>query len=244
MHDMQDAAPIPNEGELDVLAERFFSQPPAAWESAHDSAHDDWQPEPMSSIERVAMLTTAAPAMAMLAVAVTLLSDLLLIAVPRPSAQPIEAPHAHVAAGLLLSNGDVATREDRAKNLALSAPARGLAVAPAPVPALVTQPQAAISQAAVAARPSAASPRRRARKHDAGAKRARQLLDAGDAKAARDIARDVVRRLPARAEGYIVLAAALDELGDRAGRNATFGECAKLATDPLASACRSLARQR
>lgn len=216
---MQDAAPIPNEGEFDVQAEGFFSQPPAAWESAHDSAHDDWQPEPMSSLERVAMLTTAAPAMAMLAVAVTLLSNSVLVAVPRPRPTPIEAPPMHVPAELSVANGDIAVPENSAKNLAVSAPM--------PVPASAVPP-----------------PRRRARKHDAGAKRARQLLDAGDAQAARDLARDVIRRAPARAEGYIVLAAALDKLGDRSGRNAAFGECTKLATDPLASACTSLARQR
>lgn len=218
---MQEATPIPNEGDFDVLTERFFSQPPPVWLSAHDEAHDDWQPEPMSSIERVAMMTTAAPAMAILAVAVTLLSDSLLVAVPRPSVMPIEPPQVHVAAELQGTSS-----QEPAKPLAVSAPT----FAPAPV--------------AQAAQPAAAPPTRRARKHDSGAKRARQLLDAGNTLAARDFARDVIRRAPARAEGYIVLAAALDKLGDRAGMNATFRECAQLATDPLASACKSLARQR
>jgi hypothetical protein len=218
---MQEATPIPNEGDFDVLTERFFSQPPPEWLSAHDAAHDDWQPEPMSSIERVAMLTTAAPAMAMLAVAVTLLSDSLLIAVPRPVAMPIEPPQVHVTADL-----QVASSQEPAKPVAISAPTF------VPTPITQVQPAAALP------------PPRRARKHDSGAKRARQLLDAGNALAARDFARDVVRRAPARAEGYIVLAAALDKLGDRAGMNATFRECARLATDPLASACKSLARQR
>jgi len=213
---MQEATPLSHDGEFDVLAERFFSEPPAAWESAHASAHDDWQPQPMSSIERVAMMTTVAPAMAMLAVAVTLLS-------------------------LPAANGDTAIRRDSAKTVALSAPAP----VAAPVPAPIAQPQSAIAQPVVSVpRPATAPQPRRARKQDAGAKRARQLLDAGDARAARDAARDVVRGAPARAEGYIVLAAALDKLGDRAGMNATFGECARLATDPLASACKSLARQR
>lgn len=57
--------------ELDAVAERFFSEPPPppTW----PSLHEDWQAEPLSSLERVAMLTTAAPGMAMLAVGLTLL---------------------------------------------------------------------------------------------------------------------------------------------------------------------------
>lgn len=51
--------------ELDDVSERFFSQPPLA--------HDDWQLAPLSSLERIAMLITAAPAMAVVAVAITLL---------------------------------------------------------------------------------------------------------------------------------------------------------------------------
>jgi len=218
---MQEATPIPNEGDFDVLTERFFSQPPPVWLSAHDEAHDDWQPAPMSSIERVAMLTTAAPAMAMLAVAVTLLSDSLLVAVPRPSVMPIEPPQVHVAAELQETSS-----QQPAKPVAILAPTFE------PTPITQAEPAAAVSS------------KRRARKPDSGAKRARQLLDAGHALAARDFARDVIRRAPARAEGYIVLAAALDKLGDRAGMNTTFRECAQLATDPLASACKSLARRR
>jgi hypothetical protein len=217
---MHEATPSPSEGDFDVLTERFFSQPPQEWLSAHGEAHDDWQPEPMSSIERVAMMTTAAPAMAMLAVAVTLLSDSLFVAVPRPFVMPIEPPQVQAAA-----EQQETSSQEPAKPVAISAPT----FEPTPV----THDQQA-----------AAPPPRRARKHDSGAKRARQLLDSGNALAARDFARDVIRRAPARAEGYVVLAAALDKLGDRAGMNATFRECAKLATDPLASACKSLARQR
>jgi Flp pilus assembly protein TadD len=75
-------------------------------------------------------------------------------------------------------------------------------------------------------------------------KRARQRLDAGDAAGARDLARDAVRSAPDRAAGYIVLAAALDKLGDRAGKAAAFRSCAQLATDSLAASCKALARER
>jgi len=67
MSDTQDASQNPAgfELELDDVAERFFSQAPLA--------RDDWQLPPLSSVERIAMLTTAAPAMAIIAVAITLL---------------------------------------------------------------------------------------------------------------------------------------------------------------------------
>jgi hypothetical protein len=41
-----------------------------------------------------------------------------------------------------------------------------------------------------------------------------------------------------------VLAAALDKLGDRAGKAAAFRSCAQLATDSLAASCKALARER
>jgi hypothetical protein len=69
MSDTQDASQNPAgfalELELDDVSERFFSQAPLA--------RDDWQLPPLSSLQRIAMLTTAAPAMAMIAVAITLL---------------------------------------------------------------------------------------------------------------------------------------------------------------------------
>jgi len=67
MSDTQDASQNPGgfELELDDVSERFFSQAPLA--------RDDWQLPPLSSLERAAMLTTAAPAMAIIAVAITLL---------------------------------------------------------------------------------------------------------------------------------------------------------------------------
>ena len=71
MQDEQNNQESTLELELDPVAEQFFSSPPTppAWLSAHD----DWQAEPLTSLERVAMLTTAAPGMAMLAVGLTLL---------------------------------------------------------------------------------------------------------------------------------------------------------------------------
>jgi hypothetical protein len=69
MSNTQDATQDPGDFaadlELDDVSERFFSQAPLAL--------DDWQLPPLSSLERIAMLTTAAPAMAVIAVAITLL---------------------------------------------------------------------------------------------------------------------------------------------------------------------------
>jgi hypothetical protein len=71
---------------------------------------------------------------------------------------------------------------------------------------------------------------------------ARRALAAGRAGDARMLAERAVRIDPAHAGGYIVLAGALDALGDRAGMKAAFRNCAARARDALVSACRSLAR--
>lgn len=61
------------EVELDLLEERFFTQRDAAVEPAHaELTLDDWGCEPMPAIQRVAMLVTVAPLMAMVTVAFTL----------------------------------------------------------------------------------------------------------------------------------------------------------------------------
>jgi hypothetical protein len=72
--------------------------------------------------------------------------------------------------------------------------------------------------------------------------RARQALNAGRAGEARYLAERALRSDPAHASAYIVLAGALDALGDRAGMKAAFRNCSAHATDALVSACRTLAR--
>ena len=233
---MQDATHGASEQEhdfdFDPVAERFFSRPPEPCEIVHD----DWQPEPLSPLERVAMLTTVAPAMAMLAVAVTwLLSDPLLAASAKHAAGESALPTLESIAPEMIE-------AHVPEPLPLAAPPvlAVLAAPEAPTAHAVAQPIAHLAQPMKAAR--RAGPRRT--KSSSPAKRARQLLDAGNAAGARDLAREAVRSTPDRAAGYIVLAAALDKLGDRAGKAATFRSCAQLATDPLASACKSLARAR
>ena len=217
---MQEATQNPSERDFDVLAERFFSQPPHAWEIEQD----DWQAEPLSSIERVAMLTTVAPVMAVLAVATALLF---------PESQPMSSSAMSVAP---LHDESPSFAGDPQTPLVSALPA-----APSPVLEAVAQLELKPLERRVAPLTVAALPRRSS-KTRAAVKRARRLLDAGDPQAARDLARDVVRRAPGEAAGYIVLAGALDKLGDRAGVSATFRTCAQRATDKLASACKSLAR--
>lgn len=228
---MQDGTQGASERELeldfDPIAERFFSQPPQPCEIVHD----DWQAEPMSSLERVAMLTTAAPAMAMLAVAITwLISEPLLAASAKSAARHEAAPIAEPIAIEVVAAPPIEVR-------APEAPPVIVAATPVPIEHVAAQP----AEARRVARSSAA-PRRS--KTSSAAKRARQRLDAGDATGARDLARDAVRSAPDRAAGYIVLAAALDKLGDRAGKAAAFRSCAQLATDSLAASCKALARER
>jgi hypothetical protein len=211
--------------DFDPIAERFFSQPPQPCEIVHD----DWQAEPLSSLERVAMLTTAAPAMAMLAVAITwLISDPLLTASVKNAARLDAMPIA----------------EPIAIEPVAPPPAEVRAPEVPPVAVLAAPNEHVVARLAtpVRAARSPAAPRRS--KTPSAAKRARQRLDAGDAAGARDLARDAVRSAPDRAAGYIVLAAALDKLGDRAGKAAAFRSCAQLATDSLAASCQALARER
>jgi len=214
----------------DVLEERFFSQPPPAWEIEPD---DNWQPEPMSTLERLAMMATVAPAMAICAVAITLLllsgpsiePSITLSAASSASPSPVVAPPVEA--------------------LAVSAPApSGAAVAEVVAPEVPPPPLAVAERSAPpSAQRSAGTRAVKSRgRHSSELKRARKLLDAGDATGARDIARDAVRLAPEQAAAYIVLAGAFDKLGDRASMRATFRTCAALATDPLASACKALAR--
>jgi hypothetical protein len=224
MHDgTQGASERELELDFDPIAERFFSQPPQPCEIAHD----DWQPEPMSSLERVAMLTTAAPAMAMLAVAVTwLISDPLLAASAKNAAQVA----ASIVEPLVIPPVAIPPVAPSAVEVPVAAP-----VAPSEHVAAQPAEPKRVTRSPAASRRS---------KNPSAAKRARQRLDAGDAAGARDLAREAVRSAPERAAGYIVLAAALDKLGDRAGKAATFRSCAQLATDSLAVSCKALARER
>jgi hypothetical protein len=224
---MQEATQDALELQLDGEAERFFSQPPGAWEVVHD----DWQPEPLSSLERVAMLTTAAPGMALLTVALTLLcTQAWLAAEPQERAAPV-----HAVADVPPPPVSEAVVHERPLAVREPAPAQAppAPVVSAPVAPVVTAPVASLT------------PRRSGRstkRAPSAVTRARQLLDAGRAADARDLARSAIRSAPGKAAGYIVLAAALDKLGDRAGMKATFHSCVEQAEDPLASACRSLAR--
>lgn len=232
---MQDTPSNAAEDELDVLAERFFSQPPQAWEIEPEG----WQPEPMSSIERLAMLTTAAPAMALFAVATTLLISEPIVAAPRA---PVPAAA-------------------RAHGDAQAEPAARIREAPAVSgpPAVIAGPQAvsaspetSVQLPAMSPTPEVAraTPHRRARAArgtssaaSPAVTRARKLLDAGDARAARELAQGAIRSAPEQAAGYIVLAGALDKLGDRAGMATAFRTCARVATDKLAAACKALSRR-
>jgi hypothetical protein len=221
----QGASERETELDFDPIAERFFSQPPRPCEIVHD----DWQAEPLSSLERVAMLTTVAPAMAMLAVAITwLISDPLLAASANSAARLEAVPIAESIAVELVATPPVEVH--------------AFQVPPVNVLAAPTEHGAAQLAAPARAARSLAAPRRA--KTASAAKRARQRLDAGDPAGARDLARDAVRSAPDRAAGYIVLAAALDKLGDRAGKVAAFRSCVQLATDSLAASCRALARER
>ena len=71
---------------------------------------------------------------------------------------------------------------------------------------------------------------------------AHAALDAGDPQQARDLALDAIERRPEQAGGYIVLAGALDALGDKEGKKAAFQRCVEHATDSLVAACKALAR--
>jgi len=223
--------------DFDPIAERFFSQPPPPCEVAPGDGADDWHPEPLSSLERVAMLTTAAPAMALLAVAITLLVSEPLLAgsaknAARESWHALPAPASSTPEPIAPQPPEASA----AHGLPPEAPAMALeAVQPVAQPSPTRPQRAKVARSVPAARREKPSP---------AAKRARQLLDRGDAAGARDVAREAVRTAPERAAGYIVLAAALDELGDRAGKAAAFRSCAQLATDRLASACKTLARER
>ena len=146
----------------------FFSQPPEAWEIDQD----DWQPEPMSSIQRVAMLATVAPVMAVLAVAIALLF---------PEPQLVSSSAMSV----------VPPRDERPLS-AVETQARLISTAHA-VATPLTPVTKALTQLEVKALERSASPRRSSKTRSA-VMRARRLLDADDAQAARALARDAARR--------------------------------------------------
>jgi hypothetical protein len=230
--------------ETDALAERFFSQPPQAWEVEPEA----WRPSPLSKTESLAMLATVAPVVIAVTVAVgwLLLSNpLFASAEPEPQAQV----SAKSAAAAPRASHD-ATQHGLtalAKVAPIEAPVEPRAqpdvqpkVAPPaaephpaePVPVAAAAPIAPARVAAARVGVASSTP----------LKRARQALDAGDAGRARELALEAIAREPTRAAAYIVLAGALDALGDRAGKQAAFRSCAERATDTLASACKSLAR--
>jgi hypothetical protein len=206
------------EQESEALAEQFFSQPPTAWEI-------DWHAEPMSSLERVAMLTTVAPLMAVLAVAVTLVASELSARAPEPRA---------VAASMPWVSSVALPAEPVIESAPATAPSAELATEPALVaeaPAITKAARALPVKPAVAAKPA-----------NAPLVRARKALSAGDAFFARELAQQAVQDAPDEAAAYIVLAGAYDKLGDRSRMHATFRTCAERAQDKLAEACKSLAR--
>jgi hypothetical protein len=77
---------------------------------------------------------------------------------------------------------------------------------------------------------------------DALVTQARRALNSGEPQRARELAKRAIRRAPERAGAYIVLAGALDALGDRDGMRNTLHTCASRAQDALLSACKTLAR--
>jgi hypothetical protein len=73
-------------------------------------------------------------------------------------------------------------------------------------------------------------------------KQAYRALSGGHANDAQQLAAQAVRLDPSRASAYIVLGGARDALGDRDGARSAFRDCIRYATDPLVSACKTLAR--
>lgn len=165
------------------------------------------------------------------------------------------AAYGYVNVGKCRDAAERGKREPLAKAAAIEPPARAALQPRVPAPApIATVPRPVDAPAPIAAAPIAAAPRTAITPRAAAAsapsaapggtplERARQALDAGDPQRARDLATDAIGREPTRAAAYIVLAAALDALGDRRGMQAAFRTCVERATDALASACRSLSR--
>jgi hypothetical protein len=224
----------------DQLAEQFFSQPPQAWEVALD----DWQPRPLSTAERRAMHATFSlvGGGALAAFALLLFSDSLLSA-PAPLSAARERPLAALSAA---TPATVTAAEP------ITAPKP--VVAPEPDPIAEPEPVAAVAPAPVALTAAPSLPLRGPRRAldrpqrgdrtavDAVLSQARRALNAGDPRRARELASRAISLAPTRAAAYIVLAGALDALGDRAGMRTTFRSCVQHARDALASACETLAR--
>jgi len=256
---MSDSPQSQADRETDALAERFFSQPPQAWEVEPEA----WRPSPLTQTERLAMLATVAP----VAIGITVAVGWLLLSNPLFAAAepgPQQQARAEAKAAATAQRATLDATQHGLTALAKAAPIE--ATAPPAVPQTTPAPNAAapIAVAPVAAAPVAAArsaatpiaaatrsarpPRAATAPIERGApagsplKRARQALDAGDPRRARELAIEAIGREPTHAAAYIVLAGALDALGDRAAKQAAFRSCAERATDALASACRSLSR--
>lgn len=67
-------------------------------------------------------------------------------------------------------------------------------------------------------------------------------LNGGHPREARVLAQQAVQQNPERADGWIVLGAAHDALGDRAAAMNAYATCTARAFGPRVSACRALAR--
>ena len=263
--------------ETEALAERFFSQPPQAWEL---EPGEGWRPAPLTKNERLAMLATVAPVAIGAAVAI----GLFVFSEPLfASAEPNTAPSAKAARATAVEaprapqhdatqHGRTALVRAAAQQSAPLEP-NAAAMPPAVTPVLAepatpvivtaklsepstntntavaatasivpTRPAAGPTPARLGATPVPTPARAAARASGSALERARRALDAGNPLEARTLATEAIGQDASAAAGYIVLAGALDALGDRAGMQATFRSCAERATDALASACRSLSR--
>ena len=237
--------------ETEALAERFFSQPPQAWEL---EPGEGWRPAPLTKNERLAMLATVAPVAIGAAVAIGLFvfsEPLFAAAEPNTEltakaarAAAVEAPRAqqhdatqHGRTALVKAAAQPgAPLEPNAATM----PPTNTAVATTSI--APTPPAAGPTPAWPGAAPVTALPRSVTRAPGSALKRARKALDAGNPLEARTLATEAIGQDPTAAAAYIVLGGALDALGDRAGMQAAFRRCAERATDALASACRSLSR--
>jgi hypothetical protein len=171
--------------------------------------------------------------------------------VPQPVSQPVIAP---VAAPPVAEPIVAATTIEAAPAPAVAEPAHAEPIAaPEPVVmAAVATPAptpAAPEQRAVVAR---AEPRPRARKPEAAAPpsidanslgaQAMRALNGGHPADARRLAQQAVQQNPERADGWIVLGAASDALGDHAAAKAAYASCTARAFGPRVATCRALAR--
>jgi hypothetical protein len=225
------------ERETEELAERFFSQPPQAWEA--DVDHDAWRPAPLNETERLAMLATLAPVVIGAAVA----AGLFMFSDPLFASAEAGEP-ARATSAMHGERPSVAPTQYGRTALAKAAVIEPTTATAIPTATATAMPTASAAPVEAAAHTPTAPPPRAAVARSAGSplSRARRALDAGKPHEARTLATEAIGRNPTGAAAYIVLAGALDALGDRAGMQATFRSCAERATDSLAAACRSLLR--